>query len=227
MVAAVGMAFIAFRAVSAAPVPAAIAAAPMADPIFAPPALDRLQACAFTKLAVTDTIPVGTRADVLKDRLEVLGVAELIGEAIHRIHHNQSVSALFDKNGERRYEIVGLVGDSVYTSPRDGMMATMYVPLAQLEPRTFSETVILTINAARGQRATVEREVAAALARTEPTIAFTFRTFDQFIDATVSQERLVAIQPDGRFGADVQEAPGLAADGDRCDQKSVDALQER
>jgi hypothetical protein len=30
-------------------------------------------------------------------------------------------------NGERRYEIVGLVGDSAYTSPRDGMMATMYV----------------------------------------------------------------------------------------------------
>src|SRR5436190_2190436 len=68
--------------------------------IFAPPALDRLQACAFTKLAVTDTIPVGTRADVLKDRLEVLGVAELIGEAIHRIHHNESVSALFD--GEKQ-----------------------------------------------------------------------------------------------------------------------------
>jgi predicted permease len=96
-------------------------------------------------------------------------------------------------NGERRYEIVGLVGDSVYTSPRDGMMATMYVPLAQIEPRAFGETVILTINAARGERAAVEREVAAALARTEPTIAFTFRTFDQFIEATVTQERLVVM----------------------------------
>jgi putative ABC transport system permease protein len=80
-------------------------------------------------------------------------------------------------NGKRRYEIVGLVGDSVYTSPRDGMMATMYVPIAQLDPRIM-ETVILTINADRGRRAAVEREVAAALARTEPTVAFTFRTFD-------------------------------------------------
>jgi hypothetical protein len=35
-------------------------------------------------------------------------------------------------NREQRYEIVGLVGDSVYTSPRNGMMATMYVPLAQV-----------------------------------------------------------------------------------------------
>jgi predicted permease len=96
-------------------------------------------------------------------------------------------------NGERRYEIIGLVGDSVYTSPRDGMMATMYEPLAQIEPRALGETVILTINAARGQRAAVERDVSTALARTEPTIAFTFRTFDQFIDATVTQERLIAM----------------------------------
>jgi predicted permease len=93
--------------------------------------------------------------------------------------------------GETRYEIVGLVADSAYTSPRDGMMATMYVPLAQVQP--IGTTVILTISADRGQRGAVERNVAAALARTEPTIAFVFRTFDQFIDATVTQERLVAM----------------------------------
>jgi ribose-phosphate pyrophosphokinase len=63
--------------------------------VFAPPAMDRLSRCDFTKLAVTDTIPIGTRADAIKDRLEVLSVAELIGDAIHRIHHNESVSALF------------------------------------------------------------------------------------------------------------------------------------
>jgi ribose-phosphate pyrophosphokinase len=63
--------------------------------VFAPPAMERLSNCEFTKLAVTDTIPIGTRADAIKDRLVVLSVAELIGDAIHRIHHNESVSALF------------------------------------------------------------------------------------------------------------------------------------
>jgi putative ABC transport system permease protein len=94
-------------------------------------------------------------------------------------------------NGELRYEIVGVVGDSVYTEPRDGMMATMYVPIAQMEP--LGETVILTVNANRGQRAAVEREVGAALARTEPAVAFVFRTFDQMIDARITQERLIAL----------------------------------
>ncbi len=69
--------------------------------VFAPPALERLSKCPFTKLAVTDTIPIGTRCDPIKDRLVTLGVAELLGEAIHRIHHNASVSALFKVNAEK------------------------------------------------------------------------------------------------------------------------------
>jgi ribose-phosphate pyrophosphokinase len=67
--------------------------------VLAPPALERLAACAFTKIVVTDTIPIGDRCDAIKDRLTVLSVAELVGEAIHRIHHNESVSALFKKDG--------------------------------------------------------------------------------------------------------------------------------
>lgn len=63
--------------------------------VFAPPAMDRLQHCDFTQLAVTDTIPIGDRAKPIQDRLVVLSVANLLGEAIHRIHHNKSVSALF------------------------------------------------------------------------------------------------------------------------------------
>jgi ribose-phosphate pyrophosphokinase len=69
--------------------------------VFAPPAMDRLSRCDFTKLAVTDTIPIGSRADAIKDRLVVLSVAELLGDAIHRIHHNESVSALFKNDSGR------------------------------------------------------------------------------------------------------------------------------
>jgi ribose-phosphate pyrophosphokinase len=63
--------------------------------VFAPPAMERLAASDFTAIAVTDTIPLLDRADAIRDRIKVLSVAELLGEAIHRIHHNASVSALF------------------------------------------------------------------------------------------------------------------------------------
>jgi predicted permease len=96
--------------------------------------------------------------------------------------------------GQRtRHEIVGVVGDAAYTSPREGMQATMYVPIAQRNPLEFWETVLLTINAAPAQRAAVERDVAAALTRVEPTVVFTFGTFDRLVEATITQERLIAM----------------------------------
>ena len=39
----------------------------------------------------------------------------------------------------------------------------------------------------------MERDVAAALTRVDPTVAFTFGTFDQLVEATVTQERLIAM----------------------------------
>jgi predicted permease len=92
-----------------------------------------------------------------------------------------------------RFEIVGVVGDSVYASPREGMLATMYVPMAQTNPSAFGETVVLTINAAPARRAAVDRDVAAALTRVDPTIAFTVGTFDRLVETAVTQERLIAM----------------------------------
>jgi ribose-phosphate pyrophosphokinase len=70
--------------------------------VLAPPALERLAAAQFTRLAVTDTIPIGDRCQTIQDRLSVLSVAELLGEAIRRIHNNQSVSALFKQRNDRK-----------------------------------------------------------------------------------------------------------------------------
>ena len=39
----------------------------------------------------------------------------------------------------------------------------------------------------------MERDVAAALTRADPTVVFTFGTFDQLVEATVTQERLIAM----------------------------------
>jgi hypothetical protein len=92
-----------------------------------------------------------------------------------------------------RHVIVGVVGDAVYATPREGMLATMYVPVTQRPPDIFWPTVLLTIKSAPGRRAALERDVAAALTQADPTIAFTFGTFDQLVEATVTQERLIAM----------------------------------
>ena len=91
------------------------------------------------------------------------------------------------------HEIVGVVGDAVYATPREGMLPTMYVPVAQRNPSEFWPTVLLTVNAAPSARATVERNVAEALRKADPKIASTFGTFDQLVEATVTQERLIAL----------------------------------
>jgi predicted lysophospholipase L1 biosynthesis ABC-type transport system permease subunit len=101
-----------------------------------------------------------------------------------------------------RYEIVGVVADAVYTAPRDGMLPQLYVPLAQRDPRGWNSwaDAVLTIKAVPGQRALVEREVAAALTQDDPTLVFTSSTFDQMVDATATQERLIAMMS-AFFGA--------------------------
>lgn len=63
--------------------------------VFAPPALERLQAAELDEIVVTDTIPVKAEVKEKLKQLTVLTVADLIGEGIQRIHEHRSVSALF------------------------------------------------------------------------------------------------------------------------------------
>jgi ribose-phosphate pyrophosphokinase len=62
-------------------------------PVLSGPAIERLEKSTIEQLVVTNTIPLGKKAECAKIR--VLSVAGLLGEAIKRIHFNDSVSSLF------------------------------------------------------------------------------------------------------------------------------------
>jgi ribose-phosphate pyrophosphokinase len=57
--------------------------------------VERLHGAALDHLAVTDTIPAGDEMRRQLTKLTILSVCELMGEAIRRIHRNESVSSLF------------------------------------------------------------------------------------------------------------------------------------
>jgi len=63
-------------------------------PVLAPTSVEKIRKCNLKKLVVTDTIPIRDK-DTSGINIEVLSVSNLLGEAIKRIHKNESVSSLF------------------------------------------------------------------------------------------------------------------------------------
>ncbi len=61
--------------------------------ILSGPAIERLERSQIEELVVTNTVPLGEKA--LCKKIRVLSVAPLLGEAIKRIHFQDSVSSLF------------------------------------------------------------------------------------------------------------------------------------
>lgn len=62
--------------------------------VFSGPAIDRINNSVLKNFWVTDTIPQEDRS-ARCPRIKVLGVGDLVGEAIKRIHHGDSISSLF------------------------------------------------------------------------------------------------------------------------------------
>ena len=60
-------------------------------------AIERLKKAPIDEIIVTDTIPLNDTATKLSN-IKVLSVSELLGEAIRRIHEDESISSMF--NGE-------------------------------------------------------------------------------------------------------------------------------
>jgi len=63
-------------------------------PVFSGPALERIKGSRLKELVVTNTIPVVD--GINSEKIVVLSIAELLGEAIKRIHEETSVSSLFE-----------------------------------------------------------------------------------------------------------------------------------
>jgi ribose-phosphate pyrophosphokinase len=63
-------------------------------PVFSGPAIQRIASCPVKEVIVTDTIPVD--GDKKLDKITVLPIAPLLGEAIQRIHSGQSIGAMFE-----------------------------------------------------------------------------------------------------------------------------------
>jgi len=73
---------------------AAKVAAACTHPVLSGAAIKKINHSAIEELLVTDTIPLHEEAHSCK-KIVVLSVSQLLGEAIKRIHHNDSVSSLF------------------------------------------------------------------------------------------------------------------------------------
>ena len=96
--------------------------------------------------------------------------------------------------------IVGVVSDAAYISVRDGIRPTVYVPLAQRDaadrgPTNFS----VSVRSSAGAPALLAPRVAAALMAVDRNLTFTFRPLQDRVDASLTQERVVALLS-GFFG---------------------------
>ncbi len=65
--------------------------------VLAGPAMQKLADSPISQVVVTDTIPEAGRCDQIQDKLKILSVGEMLGQAITRIHNDESISALFQR----------------------------------------------------------------------------------------------------------------------------------
>jgi len=94
-------------------------------------------------------------------------------------------------------EIVGLVQNAVYRSLRQEIPPTMYLPLAQTPD--LRPAINVSVRAATGSPALLTRSIADAIGGLDRDVSLTFRTLADQIDASLTQERLIAMLS-GFFG---------------------------
>src|SRR5258708_30673598 len=94
--------------------------------------------------------------------------------------------------------MVGIVEVAAYRSLRAPMEPTMFLPIGQSEG--LPPSITIAVRAAAGQPTTLAHGLAAAIWQEDPTAVLSFRTLAAQVDASLTQERLVATLA-GFFGA--------------------------
>jgi putative ABC transport system permease protein len=111
------------------------------------------------------------------------------------IPHPQSRSA------EVQRTIVGVVDDAIFESQREGIQPIVYLPMAQAvaDQPNGPAAISVGVRPAAGSPIQLARSVGAAVMEVDPDLTFTFRMLTDHVDASVRQERLVAMLS-GVFG---------------------------
>ena len=96
--------------------------------------------------------------------------------------------------------VVGVVDDTVFESQREGIQPIVYLPVAQAEAGPTGRTAIsLGVRPAVGAPMQLGPSVGAAIRAVDPDLSFSFDLLTNHVQASVRQERLVAMLS-GFFG---------------------------
>jgi putative ABC transport system permease protein len=154
------------------------------------------------------------------DRRDTLPVA-VVNEAFARKFLNgaspvgHSITLFLPGRPTPPVEIVGVAADTVYNaSLRASEPAAMYLPMSQLGGiwLPFLASANLIVRADRLPPASLIKSVAAAIGTERPELALTFHTLDDQIDASLVQERVLAMVA-GAFGVVALLLAGLGLYG--------------
>lgn len=113
-----------------------------------------------------------------------LASREPIGETIKYSFNGEDFSA--------PTTIVGVSSDAVYQSLRDGMQATLYMPIAQWDLSAAMTDITISIRAVDRPSAALTRTVADALTRVYGDMSFIVRPLDDQVMASLARERAIA-----------------------------------
>jgi putative ABC transport system permease protein len=108
-------------------------------------------------------------------------------------------------------EVVGVAGDAVYASLREPAPPTVYFPLAQLQS-VPPASLTLTVRSETASPLQMARSITTAIGTVDPVAAITFRPLTEQINASLAQERILALLS-GFFGGFAVLLAGLGLFG--------------